>query len=396
MSKLAAVASAALALGACNSTQGTNESESQSALYGTVTFTNDKGSDCGPEQGFLLQSIQIGRIVSSTDLFASCIQSAMNGAITLAADPFRGTFSVGPYDRCNADPMPVDPVAAVVADTRSPLGLHISCNPNNEPGIAARADLITNPGANETLYYVEPSLIASMSSGDYSWVAATVWHEAMHQHGYDHGTSGKAEDCGYSPTQFSDDDQYWMWRHTVPYIVTGCMKYLGDISAVCGDTTGIVCGKDSIAVRTALDPSADCVCVRDPQAGPPLPPPPPSPPSNCHADVGCSDSVSVRCDMIDQVTMLQVLTPKGTWHNESVDADLPRYVEPFMPDTPIGVDSATYRACAINSGGQTCSSPFYASFPHQKCGGVVQGGSPPSCGGPHQPKCPPIQSVDTP
>lgn len=247
----------------CSARGADDAATTSQAVMGPVTFDNSGGSDCGPEQPFLLDSIAWGRTIAASDVFESCVTSAMNGPISLTGDVHLSRASdgrEGPYDVCSGDPTPWNKVGAVIEDTRSPLGIRISCSPNTNGGELAHAAITTNPGPNETLTYLEPRLVASLNSQDPFLVAATIWHEAMHQHGYVHG-NGKAEDCGYSASQFTDDDSSWMMRHTVPYIVGACMTYIGDISGTC--TLSCPGGKP---VRTALDPTSPCECRLDPRS----------------------------------------------------------------------------------------------------------------------------------
>lgn len=231
------------------------------ALLGAVTFNASGGSDCGPYQDFVQRSVRRGRAIAASGAFTTCIRNAMAGRITLSGDPHapgRVSTDLGPYHVCNDDPRPSDPVAAVLAFTRSGLDLAITCTSATGDGIAF-TNLTRDPGTAERLTYREGRLLASVQSGDLNYTAATIWHEAMHQHGYDHGT-GRAETCGYGATQFADNDDGWMTRHSVPYIVTSCMTYVGDISDACPAT----CRSDEVSLRSALSPTAPCVCVRDP------------------------------------------------------------------------------------------------------------------------------------
>ena len=234
-------------------------------LLGGVTFNNSGGSDCANEQQFVLQSIAWGRAIATSNVFESCVSNAMNATVNLPGDihlprVLSGRTSLGPYDVCSGDPTSWNNAGAVVTATRSPLGISMTCSQSTNGPEIAFTQITTNPGSSESMTYLEPRLVPSVTSNDPFFVAGTVWHEGMHQHGYGHGASGKAEDCGYSSTAFSDDDTNWFRYHTVPYIVGACMTYIGDISASCPQTCPH--GK---SVRTALDPNSACQCQRDPQ-----------------------------------------------------------------------------------------------------------------------------------
>jgi hypothetical protein len=186
----------------------------------------------------------------------------MPSTISLTGDDHAGgrvATQLGPYDYCAfgvGDPQSAISSTSVLANTRSALGVKLACDPTTNAGEMAYADIKTNPGASEQLTYREPRLATSIANGDLNYTAAIVWHEAMHQHGYEHGVSGKAEDCGYPANAFADDDTAWYQRHTIPYIVTSCMAYVGDISDSCPST----CPSGFVALRTALDSAAPCAC----------------------------------------------------------------------------------------------------------------------------------------
>lgn len=255
---------AAVVLAGCSPIDIPVAAPSQEALWGPVTFVDGSGSACtftDQEKAFVLQSMGRGRAISRSQTFETCIRTAMPSTISLNGDVHAATrvdTKLGPYDYCAfgpGDPQSSISVTSVLANTRSPLGVKLACDPTTNAGQMAYAGITTNPGSNEQLTYREPRLAASIANGDLNYTAGTVWHEAMHQHGYEHG-NGKAEDCGYPPTAFTDDDDTWMRRHTIPYIVGDCMTYIGDISDTCPAT----CPSGFVAVRTALDPNAACAC----------------------------------------------------------------------------------------------------------------------------------------
>jgi hypothetical protein len=86
----------------------------------------------------------------------------------------------------------------------------------------------------------------------------------MHQHAYHHG-SGTAGNCGYNAEP--DDDAKWMTRHTVPYIVGNCMRYLIDKAQT--DCSATTCGSTSADMSLRRWPlhsdDKSCNCYHDPQ-----------------------------------------------------------------------------------------------------------------------------------
>src|SRR4051812_10295446 len=88
---LAALASCSIAVAiGCSATPDSRGSETSSdmpeALLGQVTFDNSGGTDCGPEQAFVRDSIAWGRTIAASPVFESCLSAAMNGPITLSGD----------------------------------------------------------------------------------------------------------------------------------------------------------------------------------------------------------------------------------------------------------------------------------------------------------------------
>jgi|GEM_PF-1098287 len=282
-----------------------------SPLLGAVTFNTSGGSDCGPYQGFLRSAMRRGRSIALSGAFSTCVRSAMAGHVALNGDPHasgRVQTDLGPYNFCAGDPASADPTGALLAFTRSNLDVAMTCTGATGAGIAFTT-ITSNPGTAERLTWREGRLLASVQSQDQNYAAAIIWHEAMHQHGYGHG-SGRAESCGYGAGQFTDNDDGWMYRHTAPYIITSCMTYVGDISDTCPAT----CGANGVALRSALSPNAACVCVRDPGApqwSPYVSDESGSPPTSCGSvpadGMACTgrycDNVALRCPATPAVAL---------------------------------------------------------------------------------------------
>jgi hypothetical protein len=123
----------------------------------------------------------------------------------------------------------------------------------------------------------------------------------------------------------------------------------------------------------------------------PLPAPPANPPRNCRPELECSSVVTLRCDEIGSgaAGVLERLQDDGNWRTVST---VPANGYPQLPASdyagPVG--SATYRVCARNAGGETCTGIFVVT-PRQdrcstpspctdNCGGRM-------CGGPLLPPC---------
>jgi hypothetical protein len=129
---------------------------------------------------------------------------------------------------------------------------------------------------------------------------------------------------------------------------------------------------------------------------PPPPPPPASAPQNCTTMNLCNNGVDFHCDMISEIVVLQRFD-SGAWHDVSSDSDPFRAHIPFISDYPGAVDSAIYRVCSRNAGGDTCTNHnFNVILDHASCssngggGGDTGGVQGRQCGHFGQPKCKPI------
>jgi len=124
---------------------------------------------------------------------------------------------------------------------------------------------------------------------------------------------------------------------------------------------------------------------------PPAPPPPPFPPQACRPQNLCDDGIEFQCTPIGEVVALQRLD-LGAWHDVSTDTSKTIAHIPFISDYPKdGRDSAVYRVCSRNAGGDTCpSTSIKGIFDHVACGHFGAGGIPnKQCGGWGQPRCGP-------
>lgn len=282
-------------------------------LLGAVTFNSSGGTDCAPYQGFVRSAMRRGRAIALSGAFNTCVRNAMAGTINLSGDPHasgRVATPLGPYNLCAGDPVSTDPAGSLLAFTRSNLDVAISCTSATGSGLAF-TNITTAPGTAERLTWREGSLRGAMDANDLNYAAAIIWHEAMHQHGYGHGT-GRAESCGYGAGQFTDNNDSWMFRHTAPYIITSCMAYVGDISDTCPAT----CAANEVSLRSALSPTAPCACVRDPGApqwSPYVSDENGSPATSCGAvpadGMACTgrycDNVALRCPATPAVTLTE-------------------------------------------------------------------------------------------
>jgi len=381
------------------------EASTERALLGPINFSTDPNKQCSSsEQSYIRNAARVGRIIAVSNAYQVCVAQAMRNGVNVSDDNFVVSYignknTLGPYKSCtengNSDPVYIDqydhvnPVMAgevehVLLETQSPNSLTIGCDSRISSGAAAQAGIVEEGSNPEVFDFQENNLQTTIRNGQQSFVAGTIWHEAMHQHAYHHAT-GQATACGYSNDP--DDDAKWFTRHTVPYIVGNCMMYILDKSNQTCPATGVTCRDPANELVLVRGPATTnwCECVRDPDAGPEPPPPPPSQAPTCRTDVLCDDQVDVWCNPMNLEIDLQRLQG-GSWVTVSQATDP---AAPHLTDHQgYAVSSATYRVCAVNAGGMTCTSPIPVTLPHQACSYGSPGGGGPTCGTRGQPPCP--------
>lgn len=243
--------------------------ETQEAVRGNVTYSGCSAN----EQAMLDRAMFYGRTVAASTAFKQCVTAAMSGTIHVDG------FDVGPYVPCRlddrSDPYPGD-VGRVLAMTLSPNAVAMTCKSAADgdfegsarapygaydhtdpesfswaPSLAERLADQTKPVC--TLFQA-PTCRSSLAQ-PWASLAATIWHEASHSHGYLH--DGYGQSCHYpAGTTLSP--------HSVPYILTHCMNGVLERSAsVCGDPAA--CGAHQLHLLQHYD-DVYCYCARDPNA----------------------------------------------------------------------------------------------------------------------------------
>ncbi|MGZ3439492.1 MAG: hypothetical protein ACXVDD_08245 [Polyangia bacterium] len=230
--------------------------EETSNLYGSVTTA----SDCGSTAATLQDAARLGRIVARSNAFRECVDQVMRGPVDLsgyvAGTPTR---SYGPYLQCDGastqrgkDPFygqSIDTqVAMLYAVTQSVNDVSILCDRTTSGG-DANIGTYSLSGPEEMHINVDASWTPTM-------IASTIWHEAMHQHGYLHGfTDGDdAGSCGYE-----GQARYISGYSSAPYLVDHCIEYVTNRSqALC--TAG--CSGGAMSVVDGFK-SSTCECVQD-------------------------------------------------------------------------------------------------------------------------------------
>jgi hypothetical protein len=191
----------------------------QAHLFGAAEI-----NDCSSaRKAFIQKSINIGKFFALTDEYKSCVKAN--------------------YISCDDDDN--TSVTALVSATHSVNPVKIGCDDlgftlnagGGGSGVMGSTGYWSQHGydydgqetfdIDNTYAQMELDSTASGSFFGFFSVAGTIWHEAMHTHGYEHGNSGadtasqqaidNADSCGRSSAT-------WNWRkNSAPYDVGFCM-----------------------------------------------------------------------------------------------------------------------------------------------------------------------------
>ena len=244
-------------LAACGSELEDQIDEAADAVLGRASTD---GSCAAQYRPLLEKSLRMARSVATTPAFQQCLDQTIRAQTTLSSNIIKG-----PYRACAGDPYATSSVSMQVtralAFGRSSNALQYRCQTLADPNWGAQADLEEVGSAAETFTFnqslVDPWFSQSGPTNDPFWyphrmIAETAWHEAMHQHNYNHGS---AAECGQSST-------YDMYMQSMPYMVGGCMNEIFVQSAEhCGNMDQ--CGPTATPVVTGMGVTS-CSCVYDP------------------------------------------------------------------------------------------------------------------------------------
>lgn len=180
-----------------------DEDEQVPRIFGASSFDN-----CLPsEEALMRDSVRLGKWLLTTPEFASCVQNAGYGA-------------------CDEDD--VQTIPAAMAAAQSINDYEVTCDWLDDDVLgSAYVDSWANAGTEEInvdIDYLTQQLALRPFSGQ-AGVGMVLWHELMHQHGFEHGNSSAANPavmsaenratCGQSNT--------WVWnQHSMPYLMGEC------------------------------------------------------------------------------------------------------------------------------------------------------------------------------
>jgi hypothetical protein len=176
----------------------------QEGLLGTLTTTSDCDAD---EVEILHRSHRLGRIGSRSAAFQECLATA---TISHLDRYFKDqSFQLGPYLFCDNekdDPLPSGTAAQrharILSTSANALKTKVRCKATCTSDRALACASGIDPGEDEYIKFVE------VTEDDDAFVAAILWHEASHNHGYSH------TDCSYE--ERTKD-------HSAPNLVGSCM-----------------------------------------------------------------------------------------------------------------------------------------------------------------------------
>ncbi len=226
---------------------------------------------------FQLTMHEYGRTAAVTTAFEQCIQAAVQNQGTVSwslSDEQRPvgelSSSFGPYQSCAGEPFanasPQEQTRRALIASRNPNDVRIHCSGAIE-GANASADIgqwghggedefhwgpwfrdVQKPRCSDeqTEDCIRPNDVWPFSQG-----AGTIWHEAMHTHGYSH------DDCGRG-----DTPGWHFQRNTMPYIVGRCIETVLELSGASCDVNS--CGSGELSLIDGLN-STSCECVTDPK-----------------------------------------------------------------------------------------------------------------------------------
>jgi hypothetical protein len=202
--------------------------QTQQSVLGDFTVEDS----CEPDvREFLERSMSEVRATVQTNALAECIADFWQNGF---AGGVYGTDGVGTYKPCVTDPG-----AGMGMNVRYAMFMQVAASANDVSiecaNVGANADALIESWNNSDTEHLrvnawidengQPQGLTYIMMGDDNTArqASIIFHEIMHQQGYDHGDGTAAENkeyCGYA----SDPDWHYQ-ENTAPYIGDACVKY---------------------------------------------------------------------------------------------------------------------------------------------------------------------------
>lgn len=343
-------------------------SAAQQSLYGTVKYDDARGT-CSPEvKKFLKTIMYYGRVAAQTDVFTGCVSREISANYL----PCKG------QEPFSADTVAIQTAQALTV-TRSILDVKFACLPFNN-ALAKASDGVARGEPDERMdlgvWFQNQALIqkkplcgsvpdsSCREISGMAWPARqganAVWHEVMHNYGYDHD-NGDGSWCGYQPK-----DNYNMFVNSMPYIIGECIDQALQFSNLaCNNIENEFCGPGQLYVLNG----GSCKCVADTKAHPPA-----LSLGECRAAVDCDKNITITCQptVTNLEYVFEELQANGVY--KEVGRSLPtEYLSgsPTYRSTYTLADrggSRLYRVCRENENGKYCNHFVSASIPsYEKC-----------------------------
>lgn len=218
LTTLLLLAPAALAVPACLAPpDGDTDADEEIAAVEEPILGQLEITDCNNARALMLaDSLRVGKWILDTPEFNTCMTSGRNG-IT--------------YRACDEDD--VETVAAGIQAARTTNAVELFCDSAAVSPVGGHADTESFSYSGQEEIFISswsideansnPSRLAGMGV-----IAGSIWHELMHQHGFQHGNSTASTGaqqaidnrswCGQSST--------WIWnQHSMPYFLSDCLRF---------------------------------------------------------------------------------------------------------------------------------------------------------------------------
>jgi hypothetical protein len=238
----------ALSVAGCGSEPLVREEPSASGTAAQSLIGEAIYEGCSAQQSAVFDRAHMrGRVVANSRAFEQCVQRTIGQRKTVSISG--ATF--GPYVRCGDEQTANAP--DVMAASRSGRDLGVTCAPTTN--VWGWSGTLTE--TEETFTFATVAITeAAKPNPDLAELAATMWHEVMHDNGWEHEPK-----CKY-PAGTAEFASSAVW------IVDACISHImRESERTCaGSTQGCVRGMNII---TGLDatgaPLKTCECVADPR-----------------------------------------------------------------------------------------------------------------------------------
>jgi hypothetical protein len=256
--------------------QDSRAAEDPGAASSAVLGPTSYDSSCNAAD---IPNIQIaysyGRIAANSPAFAECINKAFFKTINIPGKGGGIDANIGPYNACSGDP-PTPGPSTVLENTVTANPTKIACNyipgTTNAGSAGVGGVSLTDSVTPESITlqnYVQwfqgdaapcfnnPKGLTCAIDQKYAETGAVIYHEIMHQHGYDHFEFG-GHLCGIPA---SENPSY---ANSVPYQVQECLRSVLEYSySNCSMHDNCGFGSGLKLQSSVFSATPTCSCVSD-------------------------------------------------------------------------------------------------------------------------------------